>query len=53
MNAWDNENCGTPPNATEPSGQKCLYKVIITKNLIVTLIWSFELCTLNYVFYEK
>ena len=27
MNAWDNEDCGTKPDDTEPHGQKCLYKV--------------------------
>ena len=27
INAWDNDDCGTPPGASEPSGQKCLYKV--------------------------
>ena len=34
MNAWDNEDCGTKPDDTEPHGQKCLYKVSIEFNTV-------------------
>ena len=27
MYLWDNEDCGTKPDDTQPNGQKCLYKV--------------------------